>query len=106
MKRRLVIGISTLGLLLGTALFAADEIKLDGVTCPVSGKSVGGAEVEYKTGKVFLCCENCSQAFEANPAKYAVKANQQLVTTGQATEVKCPLTGRDLNPSTAIDVGG
>jgi hypothetical protein len=35
-----------------------------------------------------------------------VKANQQLVATGQATQGKCPLSGGKLNPDASVEVGG
>lgn len=80
------------------------EAKL---TCPVSGKPVNPeATVDYKGGKVAFCCTNCPKAFAANTAKYATKANLQLVQSGQAKEVKCPITGKDLNPETKISVAG
>jgi len=74
--------------------------------CPVSG---GAAKkdhaVEYKGAKVYLCCDNCPKAFEKDTAKYSVKANHQLVVTGQAKAVKCPLSGGKLNDETKIKVG-
>ncbi len=73
--------------------------------CPVSGKAASKEHaVKYKGGEVYLCCGNCPAEFEKNTAKYAVKANMQLVGTKQAKEVKCPLTGGKLNPATAIDI--
>ena len=86
---------------------AADEPKELKADCPVSGKAAKAEHsVDYKGGKVYFCCPNCPGAFEKNTAKFSSKANHQLVVTGQATEVKCPLTGRPLNESTAIDVDG
>lgn len=74
--------------------------------CPVSGKPASKEHaVDYKGGKVYFCCDGCPAAFEKTPAKFSAKANRQLVATGQAKQVKCPLTGRPLNPETAIKVG-
>jgi YHS domain-containing protein len=76
-------------------------------TCPVSGKeAIDSVSVDYKGGKVYFCCPGCPDAFKGDTAKYAAKANHQLVGTKQAAEKKCPLTGRPLNPATAIDVQG
>ena len=89
-----------------TAAFAA-EIKLEGVKCVVAGKPAkAGTEVDYKGGKVFFCCLNCPKSFQATKEKFATKANHQLLATGQAKELKCPLTGKDLNPDTAIEIAG
>ena len=93
--------------LCAATIYAADKIKLEGIKCPVSGKAAkDGTEVDYKGGKVFFCCEGCPKGFADNTAKFATKANHQLVATGQAKQIKCPLTGRDLNPDTAIKAGG
>ena len=75
--------------------------------CPVSGEA-GSKDhvVKHNGGDVQFCCGKCPAAFEKEPAKYAVKANLQLVGTKQAKEVKCPLTGKALNKATAIDVAG
>ena len=75
--------------------------------CPVSGKpAVESTAVEYKGAKVYLCCPGCEAPFKKDSAKFAAKANQQLVVTHQAKLVKCPFTGGKLNPETAIKVGG
>jgi hypothetical protein len=105
MKSRILVALAGVAVLV-TAAYAAD-VKLDGIKCVVANRPAkDGTEVAYKGGKVYFCCMNCPKAFEANTAKFATKANHQLVATGQATEVKCPLTGRDLNPETAINVAG
>jgi YHS domain-containing protein len=89
------------------ALQAEDKEKAYEAKCPVSGKPiVKDVSVDYKGAKVYFCCPGCPGAFEKDTAKYAAKANQQLVGTKQAKEVKCPIAGRPLNPDTAIDVQG
>jgi YHS domain-containing protein len=88
--------------------YAADEVKLDGVKCVVAGSKDAKAAnaVDYKGGKVFFCCMNCPKAFKADTKKFAAKANHQLVATGQAKQAKCPLTGEEVDASTAIEVSG
>jgi YHS domain-containing protein len=95
-------------MLAGLAAYAAEEkAAAFKATCPVSGKPAAEDKTaDYKGAKVYFCCENCPKAFAKDTAKFATKANQQLVATGQATEVKCPLSGAKLNPETAVDVGG
>lgn len=95
-------------LAIGLVAYAAEEkAKEFKATCPVSGKAaLQDKTVDYKGAKVYFCCENCPKAFAANTAKFATKANQQLVATGQATQVKCPLTGGKLNPEANVEVGG
>jgi YHS domain-containing protein len=75
--------------------------------CPVTGAPISkDASVEYKGGKLYFCCPDCAAKFAKNKAKYATKANLQLVQTGQAKQKACPLTGAPVDDSTAIDVGG
>ncbi len=86
--------------------FAADEKKAD-LKCPVSGKpALTEHAVDHNGGKVYFCCPNCPKAFEKDTAKFAEKANAQLVASGQAKQTKCPLTGRPLNAEQKVTVAG
>jgi opacity protein-like surface antigen len=94
--------------LMSAIAFAADAVKLEGVNCVVAANKAAkeGNSVEYKGGKVFFCCMNCPKAFAKDTAKFATAANKQLVLTGQAKQVACPLTGKDLADGTQVKVGG
>ena len=87
---------------------AADAVKLDGVKCVVASNKDAKADnsVEYKGGKVFFCCQNCPKAFAKDTAKFATKANMQLVATGQAKQKACPFSGEDVDANTKIKVSG
>ena len=56
-----------------------DESKLDGLKCfimvrkEIKGKKV----VDYKDGKLFLCCSSCVKKMDRDPDKYEAKANYQ-----------------------------
>lgn len=64
--------------------------------CPVSGADASEEQfASYKDKQVYFCCEKCKAAFEAEPAKYEVKANHQLVQTKQFKQKKCPISGGD-----------
>jgi YHS domain-containing protein len=103
MKSRILMAGIAATLMLVASLYAAD--KLEGVKCPLSGKAVKEDKtVDYKGGKVYFCCENCPKAFDA--AKHSTKANEQLVQTGQYVQKACPLSGKDLDTTTAIKVDG
>jgi hypothetical protein len=109
MKRYALYAVALSALVVTSSLIAADKIKLDGIKCVVSGgpaKDIDGSSVDYKGGKVFFCCNNCPKAYGKDKAKFSTKANHQLAATGQAKEVKCPLTGRDLNPDAVVEIGG
>jgi hypothetical protein len=75
--------------------------------CPVSGKAADKAvAVAHNGGKVYLCCPGCPGAFKKNTAKYTAKANHQLVVTGQAKQVGCPISGGDVNADTTVELCG
>lgn len=107
MLTRLVLGLAVAasGMLALTAARAADEKKEVEVKCPVSGKPISKEHaVAYKEGEVYFCCPNCPKAFEKDTAKFATKANHQLVLTEQYEQAKCPLTGNKLNPEQTVEV--
>lgn len=107
MKRISILTVSVLSLVLATA-YAEEKVKLDGVKCIVAGTKAAKEDnaVAYKDGKVFFCCMNCPKAFAGDKAKFATKANHQLVATGQAKQGKCPISGKDLDAGTEITVSG
>jgi YHS domain-containing protein len=107
MKSRMLVGLG-LAFVAVAAVVAAEGIKLEGVKCVVAASKPAkeGNAVDYKGGKVFFCCMNCPKAFSADTAKFAAKANAQLVATGQAKQAKCPLTGGPLDTATKITVAG
>lgn len=74
--------------------------------CPVSGDAVSKeASIDYKGGKLCFCCAGCISKFKKDTAKYQAKANEQLVITGQAKQVRCPCGGKP-DPSTKMKVCG
>ena len=92
---------------LAVSALAAD-VKLDGVKCLVAGSQPAKAAnaSDYKGGKVFFCCGNCKKKFDDAPAALSVKANHQLVLTGQAKQAKCPLSGGPCKEDKVVEVGG
>lgn len=92
-----------------TFVFAADKPKLEGVKCVVAAsKPVDESKsADWKKGKVYFCCGNCAKAFaDDKDKKFAGKANAQLVATKQYKQKACPISGADLDDSTAIEVAG
>ena len=106
MKKFLLVAMSAL--LLSAAAFAAEEIKLEGINCLVAGNKPAKADksVDYKGGKVYFCCANCPKAFEKDTAKFATKANAQLVATKQFSQVACPFSGKPIAAGTGVKVAG
>ena len=84
------------------------KIDLAGVQCmlmPAKGVKAKYS-VDYKGGKVFFCCKGCVGKFTKNPEKFADKANQQLVATGQYKQTACPLSGGDMDDEQVVSVSG
>jgi YHS domain-containing protein len=76
-------------------------------TCPVSGSSAKKDQtVAYKDKEVYFCCEKCKAAYEAEPAKFATKANFQLVQTKQFKQTACPLSGGKTNKEQSARIEG
>jgi YHS domain-containing protein len=103
--RNVLVCVSSVALLALT-VYAADEVKLEGVKCIINPKAAAkaGTGVDYKGGQVFFCCMNCPKKFDAT--KNAVAANHQLVATKQAKQEKCPITGRELNAEHKVTING
>lgn len=98
---------AALCLLVVAGFVVAEEAKKFDQKCVVSGgPAKEDKTVAYKGGKVYFCCENCPKAFEKDVAKFATKANHQLVATGQAKQAKCPLSGGPLNKDKVVKIGG
>ena len=94
-------------LLVASATVIGADVNLEGVKCVVAPRDAQASKsADYKEGKVYFCCGNCAGKFASEPAKYAEKANAQLVATKQYEQKACPLSGGDLNPETAVTVAG
>lgn len=103
MKSRILVASAAAVMMLVATLYAEDNLK--GIKCIISGQPVQADKtVDHKGGKVYFCCEKCPKSFDA--AKHGTKANHQLVLTGQYVQKACPITGKELDSSTAIDVNG
>jgi hypothetical protein len=113
MKTRVAFAVAALAFMFVAAgVFAADEAKDAAAKeklakCPISGKPINkDAAVDFEGAKVFMCCENCPAAFKKDTAKYAAKAHLQMVQTGQLTQVACPFSGHDMDPTKVVEVEG
>jgi transcription elongation factor Elf1 len=83
--------------------------KVTKVNCVVAGKEIEiskAVEVSYRKATAYVCCNNCKAKFEKDSSKYATKSNHQLFQTGQAKQVKCPLSGGDVDSSKTVKISG
>src|SRR5947209_5909588 len=55
--------------------------------------SLKSPALDHKGGKIYFCCGGCVAAFKKTPEKFAANANHQLVATGQAQQIMCPISG-------------
>lgn len=75
--------------------------------CPVSGADAKKDQASaYKEKEVYFCCEKCKAAFDTDNAKFAAKANHQLVQTKQFRQTKCPLSGGSFNKEQKSKIAG
>jgi YHS domain-containing protein len=107
--RSLVVAAALLGTWLAAGPApAADQQPALQAWCVATNHPINAnISADYHGGKVYFCSDECRKNFLADPARYKVRANYQLVVTGQAREVACPFTGKPLNPRIApMEVGG
>mgnify|MGYP006274525395 CR=1 FL=1 len=74
--------------------------------CPVSGKGCNPEKsAAFAGGTVWFCCGDCVKAFADDSAKFAAKAHQQMVSTGQLVQKGCPFSGGAVKAGTTIAIG-
>ena len=88
------------------------QVDLTGIKCVVEGEraAIQSAAADYKNGKVYLSSDHCADAFkkdaeEPDDAKFAIKANHQLVLTGQYVQKGCPITGEAVDENLSMTLG-
>lgn len=103
-----LIGVLAFGLL----VTVQDDAKktddpLKGVKCCIMSKNnvKKDKSVAYRDAEVYFCCDKCKAGFEKDTAKYAVKANQQLVETKQYVQKTCPISGEAVDDAQKIKIG-
>ena len=109
MKSFRLMGLTALvaALVCSATLVSAAPKEPKDAKCPVSGKGCNPDKaVDFAGGKVYFCCGNCEKAFQGDSTKFAAKAHQQLVSTGQLVQKGCPFSGGAVKPGTQVDVGG
>lgn len=118
MRRHGLLALGASVCLVISSLFAAegpklDGPKLDGVKCLINGDDDVDPKISlnFNGGKIYFCCEECQKSFKdekdkVKKEKYAAKANQQLLTSGQAKQVKCPLEGKAHKDTITAEVAG
>ena len=86
------------------SLAAEKEFK---ATCPVAGKPASkDFSLKFKGKKLYFDGEKCMETFKAKRRPYVVKANRQLVETGQAVQFGCPTCGRECVSDISMEIGG
>ncbi len=109
MKVRYVLAALLCSAFLLTQGFSADdkEKKEFSAKCVVSGQPAKEDHfVEFKTKKIYFCCDNCPEAFKADRKKFAIKVAHQLMSTEQMIQVACPYSGMPVKDGTQLDIDG
>lgn len=107
MKTRLLLAVLVVASLIVAGTLKAAIDNAASLKCPVTGQPVNpAATADFNGGKVAFCCQNCPKEFAKNTDKYAAKANEQLVASGQLKQTKCPLTGKAIDPAVSFNVDG
>ncbi|MFM7412171.1 MAG: hypothetical protein ACKO6E_03005 [Planctomycetota bacterium] len=106
MKSRFVLCFAIVAFACSAVAVTAAVKEAKDAACPVSGHGCDpGASADFDGGKVYFCCEKCIGAFEGETTKFAAKAHQQMVTTGQLVQKGCPFSGNPVKPGTQISIG-
>ncbi len=90
----------------------ASAQDLAGIKCVVKGDKAASADIaiDYKDGQAYFCCDNCKAAFKKDMASdkptMTIKANHQLVLTGQYVQKGCPMSGGAIDENLITKVGG
>lgn len=77
--------------------------------CPVGGEAVDPSVFVMHNGqKVYFCCADCKEAFEANPDKYMekLKASTEEGNTGVKLQTTCPISGHEIDKNSYVDKDG
>ena len=118
MKLRIAGGLIAASVIATMSLTAAEteekKIDLKEIKCVMNPNGATKLDkfVAYKGGKTFFCCGNCPKAFTAalkddkKKTLVMAKANRQLFATKQATQEKCPFTGKALNKKQTTKIAG
>ena len=85
-----------------------DPIQLDQVKCVVMPEKEVKEKytVPYEGHQVFFCCKGCLRKFSKSPETYLVRANHQLVATGQVKQTACPISGKPVVDDIVSEVAG
>jgi hypothetical protein len=107
MKSRVAVAIAVLCLAaVSQVVVSAAPKEPKDAKCPVSGKGCNPeASADFAGGKVYFCCGNCAKAFAGDSTKFAAKAHQQMVSTGQLVQKGCPFSGGPVKDGTKIAIG-
>ncbi len=88
---------------------AAEKKLAPQESCPVLGFKINKeAFVDYEGKRVYFCCPKCREKFNADPAGYLKKMEEEGFTPVETpnSQTKCPVLGGDINKEVFIDCEG
>ncbi|MEM7454187.1 MAG: hypothetical protein AAF456_07505 [Planctomycetota bacterium] len=84
--------------------------ELSGIKCVVDGEQNANQlwTAPWREGEVYLSSHHCIDKFVRDSSAFEMKANHQLVLTGQYTQEACPCCGDeiDINDDVVLPVAG
>ena len=73
--------------------------------CPVTGKDIDAAFTSELDGKLIaFCCGKCKAKFDADPDSFRAKLGLEQAVV--AINMKCPVTGKDIDPAFTSELDG
>jgi hypothetical protein len=106
MNHRVASVVSSLLIVCAAVAVSAAVKEPKDAKCPVSGRGCNPEKTtDFAGGKVWFCCGSCAGAFEKESGKFAAKAHQQMVSTGQLVQKGCPFSGGPVKDGTKIMIG-
>ncbi len=77
------------------------------VACPVSGKATTeGTELNVNGVEVAFCCKNCRKAVNKAEGDAQLKMLYGKLKKGFTLQVKCPVSGKPIDPAQSVEHDG
>jgi len=88
-------------------------VDLNNTKCPISGEDIeSDSHIDWNGVRTHLCCDDCKEAFEKDPAAALAKLNLKVAKDAEGKTVvdlantTCPVMGKPAKPDSTADFGG
>lgn len=105
-KHKLIMGLITGTVLLGTVVFADKETLQPQTRCPVMDEKINKSLfVEHDGKRIYVCCKACIETVKKYPAKY-IRELEAAGVKFEQTQTTCPVMGGKIDKKTYADYNG